>query len=294
MKIGGRFLTRPGAPPLFVRTVVGARAPARAYLLLVHASMVHSEYYLPLAAGLAEAGIAVWLPDLRGHGRSGGVRGHVRDWREHVQDVHDAFSAMTALSAPGTPCLLAGESYGGLVAYLALKPGALAGPPIAPTAAALLSPALGLAHRLSTAQRWWLTRVGHPLFPRLRPPRPLSHVGISQDPYLGQLIDADSMTSRRYTLGFLVNLLDAQQWLTTPPVPGPFPILALLSAGDEVCDNEVPLALFARQPSVTTRILPAPRHSLVADLPDRLLTELFAFVSPMLAPSWSGRSGSDP
>lgn len=294
MRIGGRFLTRPTAPPLFVRTVGEAQAPARAHLLMVHASMVHSEYYLPIAAGLAEAGIAVWLPDLRGHGRSGGVRGHVRSWREHVEDVHDAFSAMTALSAPGTPCLLAGESYGGLVAYLALKPGALAGPAIRPTAVMLLSPALGLAHPLSAGKRWWLSRVGHPLLPRLRPIRPLSHVGISQDPALGQLIDADPMASRRYTLGFLVNLLEAQEWLTIPPLPGPVPMLALLSAGDEVCDNRIPLTLFAQHPSVTTRILPAPRHSLVADLPDQLLTELLTFLSPVLGPFTSGRDGSDP
>jgi alpha-beta hydrolase superfamily lysophospholipase len=272
--IRGQFLYRPGAPRLFLRAVEPDRATdARARLLLVHASMVHSEYYLPMAARLAAAGVAVWMVDLRGHGRSGGARGHVQHWGQHVADVSDGFHAMTADVPAGTPCLLAGESYGGLITYLNLQEQRTQ-----PEAAMLLSPALGLTFRLTHAQRWWIQSVGRRLLPWIRPPRPLGHEGIAQDPFIGDLIDSDTMAARHYTLGFLANLLDAQDAAQSRPAPAARPLLALLSDGDGICDNQVPLRLFRGHPSITTRCLPGPRHSLVADMPDRVADEVLGWL----------------
>lgn len=58
-----RFVRAPGHPPLFVRQVTPKAARAR--LLFLHGSLVHSEYDLPWALALAFAGFEVWLPDLR-------------------------------------------------------------------------------------------------------------------------------------------------------------------------------------------------------------------------------------
>lgn len=274
MAVGGQFLDRAEAPALFVRRVgPAAPRPPRAHLLLVHASMVHSEYYLPLAAELAAADVDVWLPDLRGHGRSGGIPGHLDHWRQHVADVADGFSAMRRGGAPGAPLLLAGESYGGLMAYLACQSRL-----VDPAATLLLSPALGLTLQVSATQRWWLRHVGRPLLSRVRPVRPLGHAGIAADPYIGRLIDADRQTSRHYTLGFLAALLDAVDEAQAGPPRDASPILALLSAGDPVCDNAAAERLLGGNPAATLKMLPGPQHSLVADLPAGVASEMLGWI----------------
>ncbi len=272
MKVGGLFVDRSGAPRLFIRRVSPDPEAVWAHLLLVHASMVHSEYYLPLASDLASRGVAVWLPDLRGHGRSGGVPGHLTAWRDHVRDVADAYQVMQREAAPGTPLLLGGESYGGLVAYLALQ-----GQVVAPAASVLLSPALGLTFAVGPAVRWCLAHAG-PVLSRIRPVRPLGYVGISADPYIGRLIESDRQASRHYTLGFLTCLLDAVDQAAAAPWANASPLLALLSAGDGVCDNRVAQQLLGGRPGITLRTLAAPQHSLVADLSGSLAGEVLAWL----------------
>lgn len=272
MKVGGLFVERAGAPRLFIRRVSPEPGAVRAHLLLVHASMVHSEYYLPLASDLASGGIAVWLPDLRGHGRSGGVPGHLTHWRDHVTDLSDAYQVMQREATPRTPLLLGGESYGGLVAYLALQ-----GQVVAPSASILLSPALGLTFAVGPPVRWFLSHAG-PAISRIRPLKPLGYDGISADPYIGHLIESDRQASRHYTLGFLTCLLAAVDQAAAAPLTAGGPILALLSSGDGVCDNRVAQKLLGGRPGITLRTLAAPQHSLVADLSTRLAEDLLAWM----------------
>ncbi|MDA8198420.1 MAG: alpha/beta fold hydrolase [Thermaerobacter sp.] len=272
MPIGGLFLERAGAPRLFIRRVNPEPGAVRAHLLMVHASMVHSEYYLPLAADLASGGVAVWLPDLRGHGRSGGVPGHLMDWRDHVRDLSDAYQVMQREAPADTPLLLGGESYGGLVAYLALQ-----GRVVAPAASMLLSPALGLTFTVGPRVRWWLVHAGRALS-WIRPLKPLGYDGISADPYIGHLIEHDRQASRHYTLGFLTCLLAAVDQAAAAPLPPVSPMLALLSAGDSVCDNRVAQQLLGGRPEITLLTLAAPQHSLVADLSASLAEQLLAWM----------------
>jgi alpha-beta hydrolase superfamily lysophospholipase len=264
----GRFVA--SSPSLFVRTVEADRAWGR--LLLTHASMVHSEYYLPLAVRLAEAGLSVWLPDLRGHGRSGGPRGHVRHWREHVEDVRAVFDEMRRDVSDGTVLLAGGESYGGLISYWATETGV-----VRPDGLVLLSPAFRLYYEPPSWLWHLMDRVGRSVAPRLRPWRPLSHRGVSADPAVDRMIDRDPLCVRHYTLGFLINLLDAQRAAGGAP-PVAVPTLAVLSRGDAICDNRGAEAVLSRCPDADVVTLDGPQHSLVADRPSELYATLAAWL----------------
>jgi acylglycerol lipase len=92
------------------------RAPdARANVLLTHGFAEYAERYVAHYHGLVPKlnalGLDVYGWDMRGHGRSAGVRG-VADLREAVAD-HRA--ARRALAADGKPLFLFGHSLGGLV-----------------------------------------------------------------------------------------------------------------------------------------------------------------------------------
>src|SRR5215472_17200558 len=47
----------------------------------------HGGYYRPLAEALAAGGTALAAPDLRGHGRSEGVRGNIDRFARYLEDI---------------------------------------------------------------------------------------------------------------------------------------------------------------------------------------------------------------
>jgi alpha-beta hydrolase superfamily lysophospholipase len=259
IRLDGGFLD--GEPSLFVRVVEAERPWA--YLALTHASMVHSEYYLPLAVRLAGLGLSVWLPDLRGHGRSSGPRGHVRHWQDHVADVRTVYAAMAKARPHDAVLLAGGESYGGFMTYWAAVSGQ-----IHPDGLILLSPAFRLQYKPPP----WLWRLmqgpGRSVTPWLRPWRPLGYEGVSANPAIERMIERDPLAVRNYTLGFLINLIDAQRRLEHAPRPEQFRTLVILSQGDAICDNTAVHRILGSVPAARIITLPGPRHSLVADMPE--------------------------
>jgi len=90
-------------------------AESRAVLLLAHGLAEHSGRYGEFARHFADAGIAIYVLDLPGHGRSDGKRGHIRDFQEYT----DALGALLTLARrvhPDIPLVLFGHSMGGLIA----------------------------------------------------------------------------------------------------------------------------------------------------------------------------------
>ncbi len=264
------FLDRPGEPDLFLRRV---RPPEpRARLLLLHASLVHSEYYVPFALRLAALGIESWLPDLRGHGRSAGPRGYTRSWSEALADAEWTFAAMTRDT--DLPAWAGGESYGGLLAYSAVKAGLLH-----PSACVFLSPAFGIFYRPSPTVWWLLERIGLPAFGRLRPLRALPAEGITEDPAVGRAFQRDPLCNRRYTLAFLLQMMVEQRRLKFPDPDWDIQTLMLLSGGDPITDNAVSRGIFAGNQAVEVREAKGGLHSLVADKPAWAAAQIGAWLA---------------
>jgi alpha-beta hydrolase superfamily lysophospholipase len=104
---------------LFGRRWRPARHRTLGNLVIAHGMGEHGARYAPLAERLAEAGLAVWVPDLRGHGASAGPDGlgdfGVGGWSALVSDLADMVS-MAAEQRPDLPTLLFGHSMGSLAA----------------------------------------------------------------------------------------------------------------------------------------------------------------------------------
>jgi lysophospholipase len=101
----------------------------RAVLLLSHGLGEHAGRYAALARDLAPRGIQIHALDHRGHGRSGGLRGHTPAFGRLVEDF-GGFARGVMESAPaGVPVFLLGHSLGGLIAirWLETQPGGLRG-----------------------------------------------------------------------------------------------------------------------------------------------------------------------
>ncbi len=248
-------------PSLFVRTI-DVRHP-RAQMLFLHASAVHSEFYLPMAIQLAELGIRVWLPDLRGHGRSEGRRGHIRHFDTYRDDLVRLWDSFTSSAAEDLPSVLGGESLGGLVALLAAQG------LVNPDGLFLVSPALSLHFQLSPTAMGILWRL-RSVLGWVRPLMPLSMAGSTQSREVLDLITRDPLVNRYYSLGFLLSLLYAQHLLVHPEKLQ-CASLALFSHDDPIVDTRRSAECMAKAVQHRTEFVDHTLHSLVADAPDRVV-----------------------
>jgi alpha-beta hydrolase superfamily lysophospholipase len=107
---------------------LAARGVPRGAVTIIHDAGDVGERYRGLASVLAGEGWAVALPDLRGHGRSEGERGHSAGLREVERDLGEIQDHL-AYRMPDAPKVLVGVGLGALYgAHFALsRPGILAG-----------------------------------------------------------------------------------------------------------------------------------------------------------------------
>jgi alpha-beta hydrolase superfamily lysophospholipase len=86
----------------------------RASLALIHGLGEHTGRYAHVGRAMTDAGYALVGFDLRGHGKSGGARGHAASLDVYMQDIRQ-FSDLLVQRYPGIPHFLYGHSLGGLL-----------------------------------------------------------------------------------------------------------------------------------------------------------------------------------
>lgn len=113
----------------------------RGTIVLTHGIAEHSDCYHLFAKELAESGWEVWGWDLRGHGRSPGKRGFVRDFSDFKKDLFCLLNEVKKSREATGPIVLFGHSMGGLITIRMLQEWN----PDGITALVLSAPAVGLA-----------------------------------------------------------------------------------------------------------------------------------------------------
>ncbi|RFD26040.1 lysophospholipase [Mycobacterium uberis] len=88
----------------------------RAVVVLAHGFGEHALRYGHVMQRFAEAGLAIYALDHRGHGRSGGKRVLVRDISEYTADF-DILVEIATREYPGLKRILLGHSMGGAIAF---------------------------------------------------------------------------------------------------------------------------------------------------------------------------------
>src|SRR5512147_2051077 len=89
--------------------------PPKAFIGLVHGLGEHTGRYIHVGKVMTDSNYALSGFDLRGHGRSGGPRGHTSSLDAYMQDIRQFFSLMEQ-RYPNIPRFLYGHSLGGLLA----------------------------------------------------------------------------------------------------------------------------------------------------------------------------------
>lgn len=266
MQLDGLYLT--SQPELFIR-VVKPEAP-HSTVVFFHASMVHSEYYMPFAIALGHLGYQVYLPDLQGHGRSGGRRGHVSSPATAISDIDRVMNEVQQRSHQRI--IIAGESYGALLAYLWIRYGQTSNIPI--HASLLVSPAFRLQREVTRWERRAI-RALYRVWPTFVSPVPASVAGLSAHPFGEKILNADRMLCRQYSIGFFDVLLQMQDSLRAPwPYRGG-PLLTMLADHDAIVDVDFARQILRTQvPDCEIVTVPHTLHSVVGASP-QTVAEMF-------------------
>jgi alpha-beta hydrolase superfamily lysophospholipase len=86
----------------------------KALIAFVHGLGEHTGRYIHVGKALTDAGYALVGFDLRGHGKSGGARGHASSLDAYMQDIRQ-FRGLLEKRYPALPQFLYGHSLGGLL-----------------------------------------------------------------------------------------------------------------------------------------------------------------------------------
>ncbi|SRR5581483_7692968 len=197
----------------------------KAVVCLVHGLGEHTGRYAHVGEAFAQAGYVLTGFDLRGHGKSGGPRGHVPSFEALMQDI-DRFIEITAKRYPNLPRFLYGHSLGGiLVLNYALRR--------KPDVVGVISTAAGLRTALEEQKfKVLMARVLGTLMPSVALASGLDPKTLSRDPKVVQAYVDDPLNHDRLTLGFGKTMLSVLPWTFEHAHEFPVPLLIMHGGGD--------------------------------------------------------------
>ncbi|MBN1658870.1 MAG: lysophospholipase [Anaerolineae bacterium] len=221
----GTFKSRDGVELYYQRWRPEGRP--RAVLPVVHGFGEHSGRYRNVVNWFVPRGYAVYSFDLRGMGRSPGVRGHVESFAEYRSDVR-AFLDLVKEAEPDRPRFLLGHSQGGLIAlnYVLHDPSDLDGIiASAPAVGALpVSPVLVLVAR--SLSRIW---------PQLKMATGLDVKALSRDPEVVRAYVDDPLVHNLATPRLGTEMMAAIRWTQEHAADLALPLLIVHGTGDRIC-----------------------------------------------------------
>lgn len=271
---GGVRLYRCHVPALVQR-------PGAPVLVLMHGYGEHCRRYDELARFLARRGIGVASFDARGHGRSAGQRGYVRDFEDYVDDLCVFFDSV-ARSEPERSVALLGHSNGGLTALLAVARGALS-----PRALVLSNPLVEL-HARRRAVPDWTAQLLSQLAPRLPLPSGIAPEDLTHDPELIQARRVDRHVHRVATPRWYWSMQRATRLAQTQSRQLSLPTLMIASELDTLVEPSAVKACFERMPARDKRLLQRPGafHEALHEVDRRTLFDSLAeWLEPRMEPA---------
>jgi len=197
----------------------------KAVVCLVHGLGEHSSRYAHVAEAFGKEGFILFGADLRGHGRSGGPRGHISSFEDFMQDI-DMLFEQARQRYPGLPLFLYGHSLGGIQV---LHYGLTRKPDVKGVIAT--SSGLHTAIEKQTLKVMIVKMLGS-LLPTVALPSGLDSKTISRDEKVVQAYNNDPLVHDKISLGFGKVMLGITSWTLAHAGEFSLPLLLLHGKAD--------------------------------------------------------------
>jgi alpha-beta hydrolase superfamily lysophospholipase len=213
-------------------------ADERAGLVVAHGLGEHSGRYGNVVNRLLPANYTMWIPDHRGHGQSGGKKGHVLNFEQYLLDLRLIVELARAELAENRKMFLLGHSMGGLIALsFALQNPALIDGVIAS------SPALGMAVEVP-AVKSILGKVMSFIWPGLLLGNELDATGISRDASVVSAYQNDPLVHDRVSARWFTEIISAMAEVNRQASRLQVPVLMQVAGDDHLVDAEASRRFF--------------------------------------------------
>jgi alpha-beta hydrolase superfamily lysophospholipase len=199
----------------------------RANVALLHGYADYGKRYAHVADAWAERGIATYAIDLRGHGLSGGRRGHCDEFQEYLSDAAE-LTHLAQERGGGAPCFSLGHSFGGLVAATA----AIEQP--SPWRGLILSaPYFGLALDVPAA-KVVAGKIASRFLPALSLPTGMTGADMTHDAIRARAYDEDPLVFKRATARWFTEGTAAQERVLARAPALTMPLYIVMGGQDRV------------------------------------------------------------
>lgn len=203
----------------------------KALINLVHGFGEYMERYDHWAMRFVEQGYVVHSIDNRGHGKSDGKRGHVRNHEEFLKDI-DVLIKESSRLYPKLDQFIYGHSMGGnIVANYILKRD------VNFKGAILSSPWLKLSFSPS-ALTIFFARIIQKLFPKFTKESDLDVKGISHDPGVVDAYIKDPLIHGKITAKMFFEIYNAGLWAISNSGKLNIPVLIQHGTGDNITSHK--------------------------------------------------------
>jgi acylglycerol lipase len=199
----------------------------KAVVCFVHGLGEYSGRHSHIGKAFTDTGFALVAFDLRGHGKSGGQRGHFPSLDAVMNDIHQHIRQGSE-KFPGLPVFLYGHSLGGLLVlnYATYHRHTLSG--VIVTGAGLRSPVLEQKAKVT------LSKVLGGLLPTVTIPTGLETEGISRDPEVVRAYRANPLVHGIATLSTARVGISAVDRAFAHAAEFPVPLLIMHGAADRL------------------------------------------------------------
>ena len=248
-----------------------AQGQAGGRVMILHGIQSHAGWYTNLAEVLAGQGLEVLMPDRRGSGANLQARGHAPSSRRLIKDIHETLNHWNSLSSSQAAPALAGISWGGKLAALAVaqSPNSFAG-------LALVAPGLFAKVRPPLATQLAIA------FCALVRPRRLFNIPLSDpslftlDPAKQEFIATDPATLHQATARFFIVSRSIDFRLRSIRNKLINPILLQLAEHDRIVNNDKITSYVEKSPAPDKTVIhyPAAHHTLEFEPPP--IADLYA------------------
>lgn len=199
----------------------------KAVVCLVHGLGEHSGRYAHVAEAFGKEGFVLFGADLRGHGRSAGIRGHISSIDNFTRDI-DALLQQAQTRYAGLPLFLYGHSLGGI---LVLYYGLVRKPNVKGIIAA--SPGLQTALERQPLKIALVKTLGS-FLPSAAIATGLDDRAISRDENVVRAYRSDPLVHDKASLGFGKIMLHVKNWTLAHAGEFSLPLLLLHGKSDTI------------------------------------------------------------